>query len=108
MKTIGTAKIKDFDSLMDWAENLTLQESIEFADKVMGLVDEMYPEFRHSNRSDTPTSLRMPLIECIVPFFGKVTIMTTNSTSVSGPRPIKRAWIHSVSSLFSMRSMANR
>ena len=53
MKTIGTAKIKDFDSLMDWAENLTLQESIEFADKVMGLVDEIYPEFRHSNRSDT-------------------------------------------------------
>ena len=53
MKTIGTAKIKDFDSLMDWAKNLTLQESIEFADKVMGLVDEMYPEFRHSNRSDT-------------------------------------------------------
>ena len=53
MKAIGIAKIKDFTSLIGWAKALTLRESIEFADKVTDLVDEMYPEFRHSNRSDT-------------------------------------------------------
>lgn len=57
MKAIGTASFKDFDGLMCWYQALSLKEGRSLVEGIEKKVNELFPEYSRSTRTDTPAYL---------------------------------------------------